>query len=147
MDTTTDTRPDTQTRPELVELGRFFTIAARRIDAGQAAPGMFSAAVDAAWHRLLDSPGYEAFCTAAAGRVLGHHEERGHGHVAWVGAYEEPYGPLPEIWFTDEDGILDTAALARYRKDGTVTASWSCSPAGGGDDVAPAPTDHAPSVR
>ncbi|WP_329492985.1 hypothetical protein [Kitasatospora herbaricolor] len=104
---------------------------------------MFSAAVDAAWHRLLDSSDYEAFCTVAAGRVLGHHADRGHGPVAWAGAYEEAYGPLPEIWFTDEDGILDTVALARYREDGTVTASWLCSPAGGGDDGAPVPTEHA----
>ncbi|MBV2155058.1 hypothetical protein [Kitasatospora sp. SUK 42] len=41
---------------ELDELGKFFTIAARRIDAGQAAPEMFSAAVDAAWHRLVADP-------------------------------------------------------------------------------------------
>ncbi|MFD0407444.1 hypothetical protein [Kitasatospora sp. NPDC127116] len=127
---------------ELNELGRFFTIAARRIDAGQAAPEMFSAAVDSAWHRLVNDPAaHEAFALRHAGRRLVHVESAGSGFVSWVGAYEEAYGPLPEIWFADADGLVDTEALARYRETGEVRAEWNCSPEpGDGDDLAPVAT-------
>ncbi|MFE6049906.1 hypothetical protein ACFQ6N_04055 [Kitasatospora sp. NPDC056446] len=125
---------------ELDELGRFFTIAAHRIEAGQAAPEMFSAAVDAAWHRLVSDPAaYDAFALRHAGRRLAHAEDAGTGLVSWVGAYEEAYGPLPEVWFTDAHGTVDTEALAHYRETGEVRASWNCSPEpGDGDDAAPA---------
>ncbi|MFE4973636.1 hypothetical protein ACFRAR_16175 [Kitasatospora sp. NPDC056651] len=127
--------------PALDELGRFFTIAARRIDAGQAAPQMFSTAVDAAWHRLTATPSaYEAFAFRHAGRRLAHTEGAGTGFIPWVSAYEEAYGPLPEIWFTNADGTLDTEALARYRETGEVWAEWNCAPEpgdGDGDDLTP----------
>ncbi|MFD7829875.1 hypothetical protein [Kitasatospora sp. NPDC059803] len=65
----------------------------------------------------------------------------GVGFISWVGAYEEAYGPLPEIWFTDADDTVNTVALARYRETGEVWAEWDCSPApGDGDDLAPAAT-------
>ncbi|MFF7458245.1 hypothetical protein [Kitasatospora sp. NPDC008115] len=127
---------------ELDELGKFFTIAARRIDAGKTAPQMFSAAVDSAWHALLADPAaHEAFTLRYAGRELVHVETRGFGPIAWVAAYEEAYGPLPEIWFTNADGTVNTEALTRYRESGTVTAEWDCGPKpgpGDGDDLTPA---------
>ncbi|WP_316528129.1 hypothetical protein [Kitasatospora brasiliensis] len=126
---------------ELAELGRFFRIAVRRIDAGEAGPEMFSGAVDAAWHRLVADPvAHEAFAFRHAGRRLVHVEGSGAGFVSWVGAYEEAYGPLPEVWFTDADGTVDTAALARYRETGEVWAEWNCGPVEGddGDDLVPA---------
>ncbi|MEV7771286.1 hypothetical protein [Kitasatospora sp. NPDC086791] len=121
---------------ELDELGKFFTIAARQIDAGQTAPQMFSAAIDAAWHALAAAPGaHEAFTLQHAGRKLTHVESAGNGFISWVSAYEEAYGPLPEIWFTDANGTVNTEALGRYRDTGEVYAEWDCSPAGGdGDD-------------
>ncbi|MQS11737.1 hypothetical protein F7Q99_05390 [Streptomyces kaniharaensis] len=126
---------------ELVELGRFFTIAARLFDTGQAAPQMFSTAIDVAWHRLLEDPeAYTAFTTRHAGRCLGHSPVRGQGFISWVTAYKEAYGPLPQIWFTGADGTVDTKALARYRQTGRVWAEWDCSPVPGDGDVVPEKT-------
>ncbi|MFB8406092.1 hypothetical protein [Streptomyces sp. NPDC055912] len=121
------------------ELGRFLTITGQRFRTGQSAPEMFSPAVDVAWHELLGTPAYEALCLETAGQPIRHVANNGHGPIAWVAAYEEAYGPLPEIWFTDADGNLDQDAVARYRETGTVVAEWDCGPAGGGDgdDVAP----------
>ncbi|MFB6828418.1 hypothetical protein [Streptomyces hydrogenans] len=121
------------------ELGRFLALAGQRFDRGEGPAEMFSRAVDAAWHQLLPTPGYAAFSTEHAGAVLGHREMKGFGPVGWVAAYEEAYGPLPEIWFTDEAGVLHEEALARYRETGLVVAEWDCGPTtGDSDDAAPA---------
>ncbi|WP_234435091.1 MULTISPECIES: hypothetical protein [Streptomyces] len=127
---------------ELDELGKFFTIAAHRIDTGQAAPEMFSAAIDTAWHQLVDDPAaHEAFAVQHAGRRLTHVESAGVAFISWVSAYEQAYGPLPEIWFTNADGTVNTQALAHYREKGEVWAEWRCSPApSDGDDLTPATT-------
>ncbi|MFE7578658.1 hypothetical protein ACFU5Z_28340 [Streptomyces sp. NPDC057521] len=115
---------------QLEELGKFFTVAARRFDAGQPAPEMFSTAIDAAWHRLAQDPrAHSAFTAEHAGRELAHSEASGCGPIAWVDTYEEAYGPLPDVWFTAADGSLDTAGLAAYRETGRVVAEWNCSPA------------------
>ncbi|MFF1901942.1 hypothetical protein [Kitasatospora sp. NPDC058218] len=133
----TATKPDV----ELDELGKFFTIAARRFDAGQAAPEMFSTAIDTAWHTLAADPAaHRAFGLQHAGRELAHVEMAGHGPITWVAAYEAAYGPLPEIWFTDIDGTVNAEALARYRESGIVVAEWDCGPRpgpGDGDDMVP----------
>ncbi|MCX4683960.1 hypothetical protein OG401_06470 [Kitasatospora purpeofusca] len=127
---------------ELAELGKFFTIAARRFDAGGAAPEMFSAAIDTAWHALAADPAaHEAFALQHVGRRLTHVESKGFGTITWVAAYEEAYGALPEIWFTDADGVVNTEALTQYRETGTVVAEWNCGPKpdpGDGDDLTPA---------
>ncbi|MFJ9840084.1 hypothetical protein ACIRYZ_06370 [Kitasatospora sp. NPDC101155] len=47
------------------------------------------------------------------------------------------YGPLPQVWFTDAEGTVDTGALARYRETGQVWAEWDCSPAPGDGDAVP----------
>ncbi|MEU6244193.1 hypothetical protein [Streptomyces sp. NPDC047024] len=120
--------------PERVELGRFFKVAVRRFKAGHPTAEMFSGAVDAEWHRMLSSPAYAAFCTEHAGTLIGHAENSGFGEISWVTAYEEMFGPLPEVWFADADGQVDAAALARYRETGEVVAEWDCSPTGGDDD-------------
>ncbi|MGW2491940.1 hypothetical protein ACWCV9_32605 [Streptomyces sp. NPDC001606] len=130
------------TTAERRELGRFLALAKQRFDRGGAPAEMFSPAVDAEWHRMLDTPDYAAFSAERAGTVLGHREAQGYGPIGWVAAYEEAYGPLHEIWFTDAEGVLDESALARYRETGTVVAEWDCSPTSGdGDDEA------APSTR
>jgi hypothetical protein len=132
----------TTTSVELIELGKFFEITARRFDTTQSAPEMFSTAIDAAWHQLAEDPqAHSAFTAEHAGREIIHAETAGRGLIAWVAAYEEAYGPLPEIWFTDASGSVDTAALATYRKTGRVVAEWNCSPApGDGDGNTPAKT-------
>ncbi|MGW6597395.1 hypothetical protein [Streptomyces sp. NPDC055036] len=142
MNVQTQSVTRTRTRPwcgvELAELGKFFTIAASRFDAGQAAPEMFSAAIDTVWHRLTHDPmAYDAFTAEHAGRRLAHIETAGHGPITWVTAYEASYGPLPEIWFTTAHGTVDERALTRYRKTGAVVAEWDCAPAPGDDDLAP----------
>ncbi|MGR3935308.1 hypothetical protein [Streptomyces sp. BRA346] len=121
------------------ELRRFLTITGQRLKNGQSVPEMFSPAVDAAWHEMLGTPQYAALCQETAGQMIGHVANNGHGPIAWVTAYEEAYGPLPQIWFTDAEGNVDQEAIARYRSTGTVVAEWDCSPdAGGdGDEVAP----------
>lgn len=110
------------------ELGRFLALAGYRFNAGEAAPEMFSGAIDAEWHELADSPEFAAFSIEHAGAVARHVEGHGEGYVTWVSAYEESYGPLPELWFTDENGTVDEAALAAYRETGKVWASWNCGP-------------------
>ncbi|MFJ2271798.1 hypothetical protein ACIOHO_36910 [Streptomyces sp. NPDC087849] len=119
------------------ELRRFLTITGRRFKDGQSAPEMFSPAVDKAWHDQLGTPAYATLCQETAGRPIGHTANNGHGPISWVSAYEEAYGPLPEIWFTDADGHVDQDLLAHYQATGTVVAEWDCSPTGGDDDVAP----------
>ncbi|QTE00667.1 hypothetical protein [Streptomyces cyanogenus] len=124
--------------PERIELGRFFAVAAERLAAGHAVVEMFSGAIDAEWHRFLDDPAYATFCADHAGGVLGHAAAAGAGEISWVAAYEEMFGMLPECWFTDADGKVDTDALTRYRQTGIVVAEWDCSPTSGdGDDVVP----------
>ncbi|MEU6233689.1 hypothetical protein [Kitasatospora sp. NPDC047058] len=61
--------------------------------------------------------------------------------MTWVAACEEAYGRLPEVWFTDENGTIDSAAHNRYQETGQVWASWKCSPAGGGGDTCPEPAE------
>ncbi|MGW2631497.1 hypothetical protein ACWC2K_19475 [Streptomyces chattanoogensis] len=121
---------------EQVELGRFLEVTARQFDAGCTAPEMLSPAIDGEWHRLLNSPDYQAFCTEHAGRQIGHAPTVGAGEIPWIRAYEELFGPLPEIWFTDQLGRLDHEGLTHYRETGTVVAEWDCSPVPGGGDVA-----------
>jgi hypothetical protein len=125
---------------EQVELGKFLNITARQFDAGCTAPEMFSPAIDSEWHRLLNSPDYEAFCAEHAGRQVGHAPNTGAGEISWVRAYEKSFGPLPAIWFTDQYGRLDHDRLARYRETGTVVAEWDCSPVPGDGDEEAAPT-------
>ncbi|MFI5616508.1 hypothetical protein [Streptomyces sp. NPDC051567] len=127
------------TTVERVELSRFLTLTGRRFERGDTAPEMFSGAVDAEWHRLLDDPDYPAFCAKTAGQLVLHAAINGAGPVSWVSEYEAAFGcVLPDIWFTDAEGNLDTVAVARYRDTGEVLGEWNCSPTGGdGDDVVP----------
>lgn len=127
--------PTADTTTELIELGRFFTLAARRMEAGQNAPQMFSPAIDAVWHRLAqDHRGHDAFSLRHTGLRMIHTEASGRGPITWVTAYEEMYGPLPDVWFAHADGSIDEQALARYRNHRTVVATWDCVPAPGDGD-------------
>lgn len=96
-----------------VELGRFLKVAAWQFEAGCTAPEMFSPVIDGEWHRLLSSSEYQEFCAEHAGRQIGHAPNTGVGEISWVQVYEELFGPLPDIWFTDQFGRLDHEGLAR----------------------------------
>ncbi|MFI9076238.1 hypothetical protein ACIGW8_07005 [Streptomyces sioyaensis] len=126
----------TQT-PERVELGKFFEVSAREFEAGNPPPEMFSTAVDAAWHQLLSTSECATFCSQHAGQAFGHVASCGNGRVSWVSTYEDMFGPLPDIWFTDADGTVDRAAVDRYRTTGEVWAEWNCSPAPDDPETAP----------
>ncbi|MGW8557359.1 hypothetical protein [Streptomyces tubercidicus] len=123
---------------EHVELAKFFEVSAQRFEAGRPAPQMFCPAIDAAWHRLLHTAEYAEFSTRHAGQLLGHMSSHGNGRITWIAAYEERYGPLPEIWFTGSDGQVDEKRLTHYRETGEVVAEWDCSPVpGDGGDIVP----------
>lgn len=132
----------------IAELGRFLRLTTDlTAQDEQGAMPMFSAYVDAAWHRLLENPlEYEPFCVEHAGVPVRHVELTGTGPIGWVAAYETAYGPLPEVWFADASGVVDGGLLAEYRSTGTVVTSWDCSPAPGdsdphdGDTAEPRPT-------
>ncbi|WP_431781020.1 hypothetical protein [Streptomyces chumphonensis] len=128
----------------MTELCRFLSITGQRLRNGQSAPEMFSPAVDAAWHQMLATSQYVALCQETAGQPIRHVANNGHGPIGWVTSYEEMYGPLPQIWFTDARGVVNHDAEASYRQSGTVVAEWDCSPIGGGgdDDVAPQVDDQ-----
>ncbi|MFF2808539.1 hypothetical protein ACFVT2_15475 [Streptomyces sp. NPDC058000] len=128
----------TQT-PERVELGKFFMVSVGEFEKGHATPEMFSAAIDAEWHRLLGSPEYVEFSSRHAGQPLEHVSSCGTGRVSWIATYEKLFGPLPDIWFTDADGTVNHEAAARYRKTGEVWAAWNCSPAPGDPETVPQP--------
>ncbi|MFI1265590.1 MULTISPECIES: hypothetical protein [Streptomyces] len=78
----------TTTTTATTELRRFLTTC-QRFDNGQSAPEMFSPAVDAAWHELLDTPQYAALCQETAGQPIRHVVNSGRGSISWVTAYEE----------------------------------------------------------
>ncbi|SFC18334.1 hypothetical protein [Streptomyces aidingensis] len=125
------------TREEVrTDLGRFLTLFTELEDRDGVMP-MFSAAIDAEWHRLLDDPdAYGRFCDRHTGGArIGHRPLTGQGTVEWVPAYQERYGTLPPAWFADAAGTVDAAAYGAYLRTGTVVTGWDCSPIEGGDDT------------
>lgn len=131
----------------VTELGRFLAVAADLLSKGAEAPQMFSGAIDATWHELIrHSDQYDAFCRAHVGRPITHVHGRGRGVVNWVKDYERRFGPLPGIWFTDNDGELCEDQLRHYQHTGQVRAEWDCAPKlpDGDDEVIDAPPGTAP---
>ncbi|MER7790917.1 hypothetical protein [Streptomyces sp. NPDC097640] len=129
-------RPD---GAELDELGKFFTLYAERQARGDdRVMPMFSARIDAAWHRLNTHPAaLAAFSERHAGMPVGHAPLKGSGRVNWIEEYAARFGTLPAVWFADASGWVDTDALGRYERTGTVVTNWDCSPVpGDGGDVA-----------
>lgn len=111
------------------ELGRFLALAGHRFSREESTTPMFSGAIDVTWHeRAQKLPAHEASAIQRAGPVVRHVEVGGPGFILWVTAYEEIYGRLPVVWFTDSDGHVDKAACATYQETGRVQASWNCGP-------------------
>ena len=91
---------------------------------------MFSAAVDAVWHdHLNDQAAYARLCKSIVGAPIGHRSFRGAGVIPGIESYEDRYGTLPKIWFTDAQGCIDRSAQDTYERTHTVIASWDCGPA------------------
>ena len=120
-----------------VELSRFF-----RLWRNLGVPlAMFSRGIDRVWHDMLrDEATYKAFCCDTVGFPVRHGAAGGilyHGVYApasanpafdWIPAYERQHGSLPDIWFADEDGLVDQNHLALYREVGVIVSSWECTP-------------------
>jgi hypothetical protein len=113
------------------ELSKFFTVAMMADEA----PGMFSAFIDAEWHRLMETPDYPDFCMRSVGQHVGHAPSLdGEGEIPWIDVYHQLFGALPGAWFADETGVVDTDSMATYLDTQTVRASWNCSPTSGDPD-------------
>jgi len=108
------------------ELGRFFIIA----DLADSAPEMFSAYIDAEWHRLLGSATYDTFCQQVVGHPVGHVTGACEGKVTWINLYHERFGTPPPEWFATATGQVDVTAYRRYLDTPTapVITSWDCVP-------------------
>lgn len=110
------------------ELARFFKLTVE-LNSGLT---MFSDYIDRAWHELLeDESEYTAFCEESCGKMMGHVPSGADNpivEVEWIGEYEARYGTLPEAWFMDASGILDSDSYTDYLTSHSVVASWKCSP-------------------
>ncbi len=85
--------------------------------------------VDTEWHQFLEHPdNYNTFCHEVVGREVRHEPAKGEGEVEWTGTYEAMFGPLPEVWFRDTNGVLNQANRRRYLEEGTFYAAWDCTP-------------------
>ncbi|MCY9784142.1 hypothetical protein KIK06_09575 [Nocardiopsis sp. EMB25] len=112
------------------ELARFFTIA----ETAERAPEMFSAYIDAEWHRLLGTPEYETLCRQAVGHGVGHRPDAGSGTPSWIAAYHERFGRLPAVWFAAADGSVDTALRRDYLNGVPFVTAWDCTPTTNDED-------------
>ncbi len=113
--------PNTAAR---TELSKFFALAVKT----QRSLEMWSGFIDEEWHEFQRQPEFESFCISACGQHIGHVEYPGRGQIPWIADYEAEFGPVPEIWFKDKQGITDRALFDEYRKTGRVYASWDCGP-------------------
>ncbi|NOK59850.1 MAG: hypothetical protein GFH27_549291n42 [Chloroflexi bacterium AL-W] len=108
-----------------VELGRIFELATDGVE-NVTMPSRY---IDSVWHDMLKEPAsYEAFCKRVAGVVVEHTPAQGEGEITWVSSYEEKFGKLDSVWFTDEHGVLDNNLYETYLETGHVRASWDCTP-------------------
>lgn len=118
------------------ELAKFFAIA----DLADRAPEMFSAFIDAEWHRMLDNQAtYRAFCNDAVGHAVGHQPDSGRGTPSWLALYHARYGTLPAIWFANEAGEIDAELYGRYLATSPAApliTAWDCTPTTGDPDFA-----------
>ncbi|MBB6170064.1 hypothetical protein HNR23_000124 [Nocardiopsis mwathae] len=132
--------------PEIArtELAKFFVIA----DLASESPEMFSAYIDAEWHRMLGTKEYRALYRDAVGHSVGHVSAPGSGTPSWLGLYHERYGTLPCVWFADKNGAVDRELYGRYLRNRggrlhsddapaevPLIVTWDCQPTtNDGDD-------------
>lgn len=106
------------------ELSKFFALAVKT----QRSLEMWSEFIDEEWHQFQHQPEFESFCKSACGKRIEHVETAGRGDIPWIADYEATFGPLPEIWFKDKNGVTDMALFDLYQHTGRVYASWDCGP-------------------
>ncbi|WP_344102173.1 hypothetical protein [Nocardiopsis rhodophaea] len=125
------------------ELAKFFVIA----DLASESPEMFSAYIDAEWHRMLGTKEYRALCREAVGHRVCHVTAPGSGTPSWLNLYHERYGTLPSVWFADRNGTVDQELYGHYlRNRGGLLSSeksaaqaplivtWDCQPTTNDED-------------
>jgi hypothetical protein len=113
------------------ELGRFFAVAAQYTAQSGERAMMPACPVDTAWHEMLgDDAMFGDLVTEFLGpdATVRHLEANGRGVIGWTGLYERSYGPLPQVWFTSPQGVLDEKAYADYQRTGIARLSWDCTP-------------------
>lgn len=111
------------------ELGRFIKVAFELSEQDRGSAFMPAGLVDEVWHRLVTSGEDTCFMREVVGTTVIHNSQtKGQGKLDWVPLYEAQYGSLTPVWFTDKDGKVDRPAYSRYLQNGTLVASWDCSP-------------------
>ena len=108
------------------ELIKFFELSREKIDDLK----MPRCIIDEYWHELLELENeYEKFCIKYAGRIIFHEKSGGEEVLEWVKRYEQNYGVLSPLWFTDKFRELDIKSYEQYKQSGIVKLSWDCQPA------------------
>lgn len=108
-----------------VELGRIFAMTADGVE-NTTMPSRY---IDKVWHEMLETPeDYQKFSLAEAGVIVGHSPIQGEGRVTWIPEYESRFGKLDPVWFTDENGTLQSDAFEKYLNGDEVWGSWDCGP-------------------
>lgn len=111
------------------ELKRFLVVAKKYQQETGKRAFMPACPVDKAWHNMLELPAqYSHFCQQSVGGDVLHETAMGEGEIGWTKVYEELYGPLPEIWFQDINGVLEKEHRQVYLDEGVFRASWDCTP-------------------
>ncbi|HEV3157138.1 MAG TPA: hypothetical protein VGZ00_07280 [Candidatus Baltobacteraceae bacterium] len=110
------------------ELGRFF-LAAKELHAKENKLAFMPVCfIDTVWHRTLaDRTTFDAWTINLVDEKVEHVPNPGEGVLSWVPTYERLFGPLPQIWFANPQGIVDHLAYDRYRRTGNIYASWQCA--------------------
>lgn len=106
------------------ELGRFFTL----FGDGVKNLVMPKSIVDEVWHEKLKKDDYNEFCMKNAKQYVVHAPNKGNGEIKWFTKYEEKYGKLDKVWFTNKNGILDKKSYQIYLENGKPSMEWDCKP-------------------
>ncbi|MEK4758634.1 hypothetical protein NSS69_11905 [Macrococcus sp. FSL W8-0367] len=107
-----------------VELKKFFSL----LDSEQEYY-MPRCVVDKVWHeKLKDEEEYKKFCMNYSKSYVKHEENKGKGDIPWVSKYENKFGKLAPVWFTNEEGDLLNDTYERYIKEGEIHLEWDCVP-------------------
>ncbi|MCM3324764.1 hypothetical protein [Cytobacillus kochii] len=111
------------------ELGRFFSL----FGDGVENLVMPKSIVDEVWHEKLKREDYEEFCMRNANQLVGHAPINGKGEIGWFTKYENKFGKLDKVWFTDKKGTLDAESYRKYIESKNPSMEWDCVPIGTDD--------------
>jgi hypothetical protein len=123
---------------ELVKYLQIFVVNPRRMGMLALFGGTQPCLVDEAWHQLTENA--TEFCCSNLGEFVAHLKvECPRETLAWVITYEKAHGHLPDVWFRNQEGSLDTESYNTYLQDylsrtrreddlPEIENSWRCSP-------------------